>query len=296
MPRGPALLAALRIMPVPHSRHLGLCNREYSSTPAGTYCFQRVNSQRVAPHKTRSHTCTYTHAPAPAGKLAGKLQLVPSLHHGHPDPSIPSASTQYLGFAPRSLRRTLLHRIAPAPLLCYARRRAASSLEHKATTTTTPCLLVSCSCSAYSSHRIACLPSTAHRPPSPTILAKTHLFTAISDDEVSDTNDVVQVPISSNRRGKKASVGYKDDDEDDDIKDVPPYVDAEQLDNGDNDDDVEAGGEDDEDDEEIGEDEFVVEKIVGHQVLPDGTIKFKVKWEGYEKKKDQTFEDEDNLK
>ncbi|KAK8100670.1 chromo domain-containing protein [Apiospora kogelbergensis] len=118
----------------------------------------------------------------------------------------------------------------------------------------------------------------------------------ISDDEVSDTNDVVQVPISSNRRGKKASVGYKDDDEDDDIKDVPPYVDAEQLDNGDNDDDVEAGGEDDEDDEEIGEDEFVVEKIVGHQVLPDGTIKFKVKWEGYEKKKDQTFEDEDNLK
>lgn len=53
-------------------------------------------------------------------------------------------------------------------------------------------------------------------------------------------------------------------------------------------------GEDDEDDDEMDEDEFVVEKILSH-VVQDGNIKFKVKWEGYEKKADQTWEDEDNL-
>ncbi|KAK6856308.1 hypothetical protein PG995_008459 [Apiospora arundinis] len=116
---------------------------------------------------------------------------------------------------------------------------------------------------------------------------------AISDDEASDTNDV-QVDIPSNRRGKKASVGYQDGDEDDDM---PPRIEAD-LDNGDDEDVVdneEAGDEDDEDDEED-EDVYVVEKILGHQVFADGSIRYRVKWEGYEKKKDQTFEDEDNLK
>ncbi|ORY62608.1 chromo domain-like protein [Pseudomassariella vexata] len=35
--------------------------------------------------------------------------------------------------------------------------------------------------------------------------------------------------------------------------------------------------------------------IVGH-VVQNGIIKYKVKWEGYEKKSDQTWEEEDNLK
>ncbi|KAK8059046.1 chromo domain-containing protein 2 [Apiospora phragmitis] len=117
---------------------------------------------------------------------------------------------------------------------------------------------------------------------------------AISDDEASQHSDV-QVSIPSNRRGKKASVGHQDADED-----VPGQLEPQPLENGDDDDEDnrEAGGEDNEEDEEdddIGEDEFVVEKIVGHQVLDDGSIKYKVKWEGYEKKADQTWEDEDNL-
>lgn len=55
-----------------------------------------------------------------------------------------------------------------------------------------------------------------------------------------------------------------------------------------------AEDDEDEDDDEMDEDEFVVEKIMSH-VVQDGNIKFKVKWEGYEKKADQTWEDEDNL-
>ncbi|KAK7967074.1 uncharacterized protein PG986_001351 [Apiospora aurea] len=119
---------------------------------------------------------------------------------------------------------------------------------------------------------------------------------AISDDEASEQNDV-QVSIPSNRRGKKASVGYQDEDEH-----VPDHLEPGLLANGRNDDDDEndddgGGGEEVEDDDEIGEDEFVVEKILDHQVLPDGnSIKYKVKWEGWEKKSDQTWEDEDNLK
>ncbi|KAK7935495.1 hypothetical protein PG985_000990 [Apiospora marii] len=110
---------------------------------------------------------------------------------------------------------------------------------------------------------------------------------AISDDEASEQNDV-QVSIPSNRRGKKASIGYQDDD----VSDNPEPEHSEH--------DGETGGgdenDDDDDDDEIGEDEFVVEKIVGHEVLPNGNIKYKVKWEGWEKKADQTWEDEDNLK
>ncbi|KAI1872336.1 uncharacterized protein JN550_004055 [Neoarthrinium moseri] len=40
---------------------------------------------------------------------------------------------------------------------------------------------------------------------------------------------------------------------------------------------------------------FVVEKIVDHVVLK-GELKFRVKWEGYEDKADQTLEDEENLR
>ncbi|KAK8046528.1 Chromatin-associated protein swi6 [Apiospora saccharicola] len=117
---------------------------------------------------------------------------------------------------------------------------------------------------------------------------------AISDDEASEQNDV-QVSIPTNRRGKKALVGYQEDDDD-----VLDHLEPEQSEPdgeiGGGDDDGGNDDDDDDDDDKIGEDEFVVEKIVGHEVLPNGNIKYKVKWEGWEKKADQTWEDEDNLK
>ncbi|EPS42010.1 hypothetical protein H072_4054 [Dactylellina haptotyla CBS 200.50] len=42
------------------------------------------------------------------------------------------------------------------------------------------------------------------------------------------------------------------------------------------------------------EEEFTVEKIVDHK-WEDGILKYKVKWKGYEKKADQTWEPEDTL-
>ncbi|KAI0011454.1 heterochromatin protein one [Xylariaceae sp. FL0662B] len=106
---------------------------------------------------------------------------------------------------------------------------------------------------------------------------------AISDDEASDVGDVT-VPVPSKR--VNAAANYKEDDgdeaEDDEMLDAV----KDEVENG-----AEAG-----DDEDLEEDEYIVEKIITHVVEADGTLKFKVKWEGYEKKSDQTWEDEDNLK
>ncbi|KAK6333331.1 hypothetical protein TWF718_011146 [Orbilia javanica] len=49
-----------------------------------------------------------------------------------------------------------------------------------------------------------------------------------------------------------------------------------------------------EDEEEGEEEEYVVEKILGHK-YEDGILKYKVKWKGYDKKSDQTWEPEDTL-
>lgn len=95
----------------------------------------------------------------------------------------------------------------------------------------------------------------------------------------------IDVPIAT--KPKRAAATVKPDNENDD--------DNEMLDVfGDN----EAKDEQDKDDEDdaLEEDEFVVEKILAHMVEPDGTLKYKVKWEGYEKKSDQTWEEEDNLR
>ncbi|POR35187.1 Chromatin-associated protein swi6 [Tolypocladium paradoxum] len=54
-------------------------------------------------------------------------------------------------------------------------------------------------------------------------------------------------------------------------------------------------GEDEDDVEGLGEDEFIVEAIKKHMVDEDGSLKFLVKWEGWEKKSDLTWEPEDNL-
>ncbi|CAG8978013.1 hypothetical protein HYALB_00000683 [Hymenoscyphus albidus] len=58
----------------------------------------------------------------------------------------------------------------------------------------------------------------------------------------------------------------------------------------------EASEGEDEDDEEIGEDEYVVEKICNHTIDDEtGELRFEVKWEGYSKKSDRTWEPKENL-
>lgn len=55
-------------------------------------------------------------------------------------------------------------------------------------------------------------------------------------------------------------------------------------------------GEAEDEEEDVGEDEYVVEKITNHVIDPDtGNLKFQVKWEGYDKKSDRTWEPEENL-
>jgi len=52
----------------------------------------------------------------------------------------------------------------------------------------------------------------------------------------------------------------------------------------------------DDDDDEIGPDEYVVESIISHLVDEDsGELRFQVKWEGYDKASDRTWEPEENL-
>ncbi|KAJ4314221.1 hypothetical protein N0V84_009006 [Fusarium piperis] len=67
-------------------------------------------------------------------------------------------------------------------------------------------------------------------------------------------------------------------------------------------DDVGANGEDfndqdgeGEEDDELEEDEYVVEKILKHIIDRDGSLKFHVKWEGYDAEEDLTWEPEENL-
>ncbi|KAL2135778.1 hypothetical protein VTI74DRAFT_6983 [Chaetomium olivicolor] len=49
------------------------------------------------------------------------------------------------------------------------------------------------------------------------------------------------------------------------------------------------------DDEELDEEVYVVEKILSHMIDKNGKPLFEVKWEGYEKKSDRTWEPEENL-
>ncbi|QSZ35874.1 hypothetical protein DSL72_006996 [Monilinia vaccinii-corymbosi] len=48
-------------------------------------------------------------------------------------------------------------------------------------------------------------------------------------------------------------------------------------------------------DGEQGEDEYVVEKILNHAIDEKGVLIFQVKWEGYDKKSELTWEPEENL-
>ena len=53
--------------------------------------------------------------------------------------------------------------------------------------------------------------------------------------------------------------------------------------------------EDDEEDDEEEPDEYRVEKILKHDFNVDGTVLYQIKWLGYEKKSDLTWEPVENL-
>ncbi|PFH55388.1 hypothetical protein XA68_18437 [Ophiocordyceps unilateralis] len=120
---------------------------------------------------------------------------------------------------------------------------------------------------------------------------------ALSDDAASD--DLEPRPDASL---------LVDEDDDDEIASegqaepmrkmtkAQPKAQATPDDEGEDGDDNGDGDEDeDEDDEDLGEDEFIVEAIKKHMVDEDGSLKFLVKWEGWNKKSDMTWEPEDNL-
>lgn len=111
---------------------------------------------------------------------------------------------------------------------------------------------------------------------------------ALSDDEASDVADYPEVDMDD-ETGSPSVVG--DDDDDDSppapatngkkTKEEPKIVVDEEDEDG------------DEDDEEI--EEYIVESIKQHMIDETGNIKFQVKWEGYDSKKDLTWEPEENL-
>ncbi|KAF4447012.1 putative chromatin-associated swi6 protein [Fusarium austroafricanum] len=99
---------------------------------------------------------------------------------------------------------------------------------------------------------------------------------ALSDEESSDVGEYTTPPRASRKKSTSAAAVS------DHFDDVKP--------------EEASGDEDGEGDEDLDEDEFVVEAIKKHLIDDDGTLKFQVKWEGYEAKKDLTWEPEENLR
>ncbi|TVY36762.1 Chromo domain-containing protein [Lachnellula subtilissima] len=101
----------------------------------------------------------------------------------------------------------------------------------------------------------------------------------ISDDEASDISAASPASIKEEKVTKPKGKGTG--------AAPPPEEDVESN---------KAEAEEDEDDDEVGDDEFVLEKIVSHLIdEASGELRFEVKWEGYEKKSDRTWEPEENL-
>ncbi|KAI0477180.1 heterochromatin protein one [Xylariaceae sp. FL0804] len=120
---------------------------------------------------------------------------------------------------------------------------------------------------------------------------------AISDDEKSDVGGDVAVPVTSKRASEpKEAEDTHGDDVDDAMPDAIANGNADDANNNDGAGDDGNDDDDDEEGEDLDEDEYIVEKILSHVCESDGSLKFKVKWEGYEKKADQTWEDEENLR
>ncbi|ROT36617.1 hypothetical protein SODALDRAFT_345920 [Sodiomyces alkalinus F11] len=119
---------------------------------------------------------------------------------------------------------------------------------------------------------------------------------ALSDQEKSDTEVELEVPLRSKRSTSKGkdSVGYSTDSSakkngDVDVKKTRGKK-GKAKEEEEEDEEVQEEGED-----EAEEDEYIVEKIILHSVDVQGNITFKVKWEGYEDEADQTWEPEENL-
>ncbi|KAG5999098.1 hypothetical protein E4U54_002066 [Claviceps lovelessii] len=118
------------------------------------------------------------------------------------------------------------------------------------------------------------------------VTPSTEMPPALSDEEASEVEVPPFPPLSSRN---SASVAEEDGDADD-AGFVDEPVATEKNVAGSN------GSEDEDNDEEdMEEDEFVVEAIKNHMIDEDGTLKFQVKWEGYDSKKDLTWEPEENL-
>ncbi|KAG6003960.1 hypothetical protein E4U43_000818 [Claviceps pusilla] len=118
------------------------------------------------------------------------------------------------------------------------------------------------------------------------VTTSTEMPPALSDEEASEVEVPPFPPLSSRN---SASVA-EDDGDADDAGFVDEPVATEKNVAGSN------GSEDeDNDDEDMEEDEFIVEAIKNHMIDEDGTLKFQVKWEGYDSKKDLTWEPEENL-
>ncbi|KAF3937046.1 hypothetical protein ABW19_dt0210562 [Dactylella cylindrospora] len=94
------------------------------------------------------------------------------------------------------------------------------------------------------------------------------------------------MPLMSNRKTKSETEDSSDEDMQEEVEeknvdeDEDEDQDAEDEDGG-------AGG-------NAEPEEYIVEKIMGHK-FEDGVLKYLVKWQGYEKKSDQTWEPEDTL-
>jgi len=95
---------------------------------------------------------------------------------------------------------------------------------------------------------------------------------AISDDEQSDTSDVIAIPLKE-KRAKSRSAEYRDDvletkNEEEDIPEIKGDLNggtAKSIAKSDED----ENDEDADEDEDLEPDEFVVEKILDHQVAED---------------------------
>ncbi|KAF9775635.1 hypothetical protein IL306_006234 [Fusarium sp. DS 682] len=97
---------------------------------------------------------------------------------------------------------------------------------------------------------------------------------ALSDEESSDVGEFTTPPRAIRKKSTSAAA-------------VDQFDDAKPE---------EGSDQDEGDDEDLDEDVFVVEAIKKHLMDDDGTLKFQVKWEGYEAKKDLTWEPEENLR
>ncbi|KAK4043098.1 hypothetical protein C8A01DRAFT_32737 [Parachaetomium inaequale] len=110
---------------------------------------------------------------------------------------------------------------------------------------------------------------------------------AFSDEETSDVDMQSSSAKKPARASKPPATSYKEE--------LPEDDDALSADDKNGDagaDNDEEGGDDD--DEDLDEEVYVVEKIMSHMV-DKGKPLFEVKWEGYDKKSDRTWEPEENL-